>query len=194
MKLVTKDATMRFGGLTAVSALAIEIDKGEIVGLIGPNGAGKTTAFNMITGVYAPTEGRILFDGQDITGRQPHQINKAGIARTFQNIRLFSTMSVLENVLVGCAVRERPNWINATLRTPGYRKHDRESHQFAMELLSETGLAEPRQRRRHGPPVRQAAQARDRPRPRDQAFPPPPRRARGGHEPPGGLRAHGLHP
>jgi len=142
MKLVTKGATMRFGGLTAVSELKLEIGQGEIVGLIGPNGAGKTTAFNMITGVYAPTEGRIFFDGQDITGRQPHQINKAGIARTFQNIRLFSTMNVLENVLVGCAVRERPNWINATLRTPGYRKHDRESHEFAMELLSETGLAE----------------------------------------------------
>jgi branched-chain amino acid transport system ATP-binding protein len=142
MKLVTQGATMRFGGLTAVSDLRIGIEKGEIVGLIGPNGAGKTTAFNMITGVYAPSEGRIVFDGRDITGRQPHQINHAGIARTFQNIRLFSTMSVLENVLVGCAVRERPNWINSTLRTPDYRRHDRESHGFAMELLAETGLAE----------------------------------------------------
>ena len=99
MKLETKGATMRFGGLTAVSDFNIAIDSGEIVGLIGPNGAGKTTAFNMITGVYAPTEGRIRFDGRDITGREPHLINKAGVARTFQNIRLFSTMSVLENVL-----------------------------------------------------------------------------------------------
>ena len=142
MKLETKGATMRFGGLTAVSDFNIAIDSGEIVGLIGPNGAGKTTAFNMITGVYAPTEGRIQFDGRDITGHQPHLINKAGIARTFQNIRLFSTMSVLENVLVGCAVRERPTWINSVLRTPGYRRRDKESHDFARELLAETGLSE----------------------------------------------------
>jgi branched-chain amino acid transport system ATP-binding protein len=142
MKLETKGATMRFGGLTAVSDFNIAINRGEIVGLIGPNGAGKTTAFNMITGVYAPTEGRIQFDGRDITGRQPHQITQAGIARTFQNIRLFSTMTVLENVLVGCAVREKPSWFNSVLRTPGYRRHDRESHAFARELLAETGLSE----------------------------------------------------
>ncbi len=142
MKLKTDAATMRFGGLTAVSALDLEIDSGEIVGLIGPNGAGKTTAFNMITGVYAPSEGKILFEGRDMTGRSPHSITEAGIARTFQNIRLFSTMSVLENVLVGCAVRERPNWFNSVLRTPGYRKRSKASHDFAMELLAETGLAE----------------------------------------------------
>lgn len=142
MMLETKGATMRFGGLTAVSDLNILIDQGEIVGLIGPNGAGKTTAFNMVTGVYEPSQGRILFDGRDITGKPAHRITEAGVARTFQNIRLFSTMSVLENVLVGCAVRERPTWINSVLRTPGYRRHDRESHGFARELLDETGLAE----------------------------------------------------
>jgi branched-chain amino acid transport system ATP-binding protein len=142
MKLRTEKATMRFGGLTAVSELGLEIGEGEIVGLIGPNGAGKTTAFNMITGVYRPTEGRVLFDGKDITGRKPHSITEAGVARTFQNIRLFPSMSVLENVLVGCTVRERPNWLNSTLRTPGYLRRDRESRGFAMELLSETGLAE----------------------------------------------------
>lgn len=142
MMLETKGATMRFGGLTAVSELGVSIDQGEIVGLIGPNGAGKTTAFNMVTGVYEPTEGRILFAGKDITGKAAHAITEAGIARTFQNIRLFSTMSVLENVLVGCAVRERPSWYSAVLRTPGYRRRDRESHDFARELLAETGLVE----------------------------------------------------
>ncbi|MBL8966237.1 MAG: ABC transporter ATP-binding protein [Spirochaetaceae bacterium] len=132
---------MRFGGLTAVSDLNIGIEAGEIVGLIGPNGAGKTTAFNMITGVYAPTEGGIFLDGKAITGSKPHHITKAGIARTFQNIRLFPTMSVLENVLVGCAVRERPNWFASTLRLPGYRRRAKESRAFALELLEATGLA-----------------------------------------------------
>ena len=141
MKLVTNGATMRFGGLVAVSALNLEIDKSEIVGLIGPNGAGKTTAFNMITGVYAPTEGRIAFEGKDITGTQPHRITEAGIARTFQNIRLFSTMSVLENVLVGSTVRENANWMNSVLGTPGYRRRAKEARDFAMDLLADTGLA-----------------------------------------------------
>jgi len=142
MKLVTQGATMRFGGLVAVSDLKLEIDQNEIVGLIGPNGAGKTTAFNMITGVYAPTEGHILFEGKDITGKPPHRITEAGIARTFQNIRLFPTMTVLENVMVGSTVQERPNWISSVLGTPGYRKRSRETHEFAMDLLAETGLVE----------------------------------------------------
>jgi branched-chain amino acid transport system ATP-binding protein len=142
MKLVTNSATMRFGGLVAVSDLKLEIDKGEIVGLIGPNGAGKTTAFNMITGVYTPTEGRIVFQGKDITGRKPHSIMDAGIARTFQNIRLFSTMSVVENVLVGSTVRERASWVTSVLGTPGYRKRAKEQYDFAMDLLAETGLAQ----------------------------------------------------
>ncbi|HOX31411.1 MAG TPA: ABC transporter ATP-binding protein [Spirochaetales bacterium] len=141
MKLETKSITMRFGGLTAVSGLDMAIEPGEIVGLIGPNGAGKTTAFNMITGVYAPTEGRVLLDGRDITGWSPHRITEAGIARTFQNIRLFGTMSALENVLVGCALRERPTFVGSTLRLPGYRRRERESRAFALELLGQTGLA-----------------------------------------------------
>jgi branched-chain amino acid transport system ATP-binding protein len=142
MKLETRGVTMRFGGLTAVSGLDVSIEKGEIVGLIGPNGAGKTTAFNAITGVYAPTEGRVLLDGKDITGWSPHRITEAGIARTFQNIRLFPTMSALENVLVACALREGPSLVGATLRLPGYRRRERESRQLAMELLAQTGLAE----------------------------------------------------
>jgi branched-chain amino acid transport system ATP-binding protein len=142
MKLVTESATMRFGGLVAVSDLKLDIGENEVVGLIGPNGAGKTTAFNMITGVYRPTQGRILFEGKDITGHQPHNITKAGIARTFQNIRLFSTMSVLENVMIGSTVQERPDWVSSVLGTPGYRKRARASHDFAMDLLAETGLVE----------------------------------------------------
>ena len=142
MMLSTQGATMRFGGLVAVSDLKLDIGKDEIVGLIGPNGAGKTTAFNMITGVYEPTEGSILFNGKDITGKPPHSITKAGIARTFQNIRLFSTMNVLENVMVGATVQERPNWISSVVGTPGYRKHAKETHDFAMDLLEETGLVE----------------------------------------------------
>jgi branched-chain amino acid transport system ATP-binding protein len=142
MKLVIQGATMRFGGLTAVSDLKVEVDKGEIVGLIGPNGAGKTTAFNMITGVYKPTEGRIVYEDKDITGKPAHRITEAGIARTFQNIRLFSTMTVLENVMVGSTVQERPNWITSVLGTPGYRKRAKETQDFAMDLLAETELAD----------------------------------------------------
>ena len=142
MKLVTNDVTMRFGGLLAVSGLNLEIGDSEIVGLIGPNGAGKTTAFNMITGVYEPTAGRIVFQGKDITGRKSHSITEAGIARTFQNIRLFSTMSVLENVLVGSTVREKATWITSVLGTPGYRRRAKEAREFAMDLLADTGLAE----------------------------------------------------
>jgi branched-chain amino acid transport system ATP-binding protein len=142
MKLVTSEVSMRFGGLLAVSGLNLEIDNSEIVGLIGPNGAGKTTAFNMITGVYEPTEGSIVFQGKDITGKPSHAITEAGIARTFQNIRLFSTMTVLENVLVGSTVREKANWINSVLGTPGYRRNAKEAREFAMELLADTGLAE----------------------------------------------------
>jgi branched-chain amino acid transport system ATP-binding protein len=96
----------------------------------------------MITGVYEPTEGSIVFQGKDITGKPSHAITEAGIARTFQNIRLFSTMSVLENVLVGSTVREKANWINSVLGTPGYRRNAKEAREFAMELLADTGLAE----------------------------------------------------
>ena len=142
MMLSTQGATMRFGGLVAVSDLQLQIDKDEIVGLIGPNGAGKTTAFNMITGVYEPTVGKIIFKDKDITGKPPHCITEAGIARTFQNIRLFSTMTVLENVLVGSTCREKAGWIRSVLGTPGYRKHAKDTHEFALDLLAETGLSE----------------------------------------------------
>lgn len=94
--LETSDLSKSFGGIKAVQNFLIHIDEGEVIGLIGPNGAGKTTAFNLLTGVYTPTTGKILFDGKDITGRKPYQITALGIARTFQNIRLFGELSVLE--------------------------------------------------------------------------------------------------
>jgi branched-chain amino acid transport system ATP-binding protein len=138
--LSTERVTMRFGGLTAVSGLDVRIEKDEIVGLIGPNGAGKTTAFNVITGMNRPTKGRVLFAGEDITGKPRHEIARRGIARTFQNIRLFKEMSVLENVLVGCHQRLRPNLFESTLHLPGYRRRDGEARAFALELLREVGL------------------------------------------------------
>jgi branched-chain amino acid transport system ATP-binding protein len=131
---------MKFGGLTAVSELGIEIAKNQIVGLIGPNGAGKTTAFNVITGMNAPTAGRVIFKGEEITGLPRHQVTRRGIARTFQNIRLFRELSVLENVLVGCHLAMDTNLFAATLHLPSYRRKDREARAFALELLEQVGL------------------------------------------------------
>ncbi|GHV81787.1 ABC transporter ATP-binding protein [Spirochaetia bacterium] len=138
--LETKNVTMQFGGLTAVSEFSITVSDGDIVGLIGPNGAGKTTAFNMITGVYAPTKGSILFNGKEIAGKQPHKITEAGIARTFQNIRLFHEMSVLENLLVACNLREKPNLFESVLHLPGYMAREKKSRDFALNLLESVGL------------------------------------------------------
>jgi len=138
--LRTEHVTMRFGGLVAVSDLAIEIQKGEIVGLIGPNGAGKTTAFNVITGMNRPTEGKVLLDGKDVTGLPRHAITRRGVARTFQNIRLFKELTVLENVLVGCHLSMDAGLFSATLHLPGYRRKDRAARAFAMDLLRLVGL------------------------------------------------------
>jgi branched-chain amino acid transport system ATP-binding protein len=138
--LRTEQVTMTFGGLTAVSALDVSIEKDDIVGLIGPNGAGKTTAFNVITGMNRPTKGRVFYGGEDITGLPRHEITRRGVARTFQNIRLFKELSVLENVLVGCHLRMDANLFEATLHLPGYRRRDREARAFAMDLLAKVGL------------------------------------------------------
>ncbi len=139
--LRTNSVSMRFGGLTAVADLNIQIEKNEIVGLIGPNGAGKTTAFNTITGVYKPTEGRIFFRGKDVTGAKPHHITELGIARTFQNIRLFKDMNVLENVLVATHLRMNVGVFSSTFHLPGYLRKERQAREFAMELLESVGLA-----------------------------------------------------
>lgn len=138
--LETKAITMRFGGITAVNNLSIEVNKGEIVALIGPNGAGKTTAFNMITGVYTPTQGKILYGGKDITGLKPDQITKNGIARTFQNIRLFKKLSVLENILIARHLRLESNFLSATFRLPKYRNEEKQMREKVHALIEEFGL------------------------------------------------------
>jgi branched-chain amino acid transport system ATP-binding protein len=140
--LRTDDVTMQFGGLTAVSGFSIEVNRDEIVGLIGPNGAGKTTVFNMITGVYTPTSGEILLDGKNIAGKRPHVITGAGIARTFQNIRLFHGMTVLENILAARALREKPNLFESVLHLPAYLAKEKRSREFALEMLGSVGLLE----------------------------------------------------
>ncbi len=140
--LIADGATMRFGGLTAVSGLSLEVGPGEIVGLIGPNGAGKTTAFNMITGVYRPTSGSITWKGRDITGMAPHRITQLGLARTFQNIRLFREMNVLENVLVASNLRMNVGFFSSLLHTPAYRAREREGREEALRLLDQVGLAQ----------------------------------------------------
>ena len=133
-------ATMRFGGLVAVNDLNMHIDSQEIVALIGPNGAGKTTAFNMITGVYAPTEGSVILQGRSITRMRPDRIASAGIARTFQNIRLFKALTVLDNVLIAQHVRLTASWLGVVLRSPRYRKEEARACERAKELLTYMGL------------------------------------------------------
>ena len=134
-------ATMRFGGITAVSEFDMAIPQGLITGLIGPNGAGKTTVFNMITGFYTPTSGNIRFAGKTITGAAPHSICKYGIARTFQNIRLFSGLSTLQNVMVGARLRQKSAWWMAPLQLPLVRREEREAREQAMRLLERLDLA-----------------------------------------------------
>jgi branched-chain amino acid transport system ATP-binding protein len=131
---------MRFGGLTAVRDVSLTVDSGEIVGLIGPNGAGKTTFFNCLTGLYVPTEGTVTYRGT-VLPPKPHLVTQAGIARTFQNIRLFANMTVLENVLVGRHTRTREGLMSALVRGPGYHRAEARSRARAMELLEFTGLA-----------------------------------------------------
>lgn len=138
--LRTDKITMKFGGLVAVSNFDIEIKNGQIVGLIGPNGAGKTTVFNMVTGVYTPTEGSIYFENKDITGIKVHEITKLGIARTFQNIRLFKELSVLDNVLIANHMRLKSNVLSSILKTPDYIKKEKYMYEKSMHLLKEVGL------------------------------------------------------
>src|SRR5580765_1507029 len=125
-----------FGGLVAVNDVNFTVPTGSIVSLIGPNGAGKTTFFNMITGVYRPTAGRVVFDGQDVTGKPPHEVTARGVGRTFQNIRLFREMTAVENVLVGMHCRLRGGILRTVLRTPGLRREERQAEERARELLA----------------------------------------------------------
>jgi branched-chain amino acid transport system ATP-binding protein len=142
--LKTNQVTIRFGGLVAVNSLDMAVREGEIYGLIGPNGAGKTTIFNLLTGVYEPTSGEIHFCDQRIDGKRPYEISRCGVSRTFQNIRLFPGMSVLENVMTACHIHARQNLFDAVLRTPRFEKDERQHRDFSLELLEIFNLADER--------------------------------------------------
>jgi len=139
--LQTDKATIRFGGLCAVNELDMSVKGGEIFGLIGPNGAGKTTIFNLLTGVYQPTSGSIYFDGQRIDGLRPYQIAGRGVSRTFQNIRLFPSMSVLENVMTACHIHMGQKLFDAVLRTPRFARDEKKHREYCFELLEIFDLA-----------------------------------------------------
>ena len=134
--------TKRFGGLLAVDDVSFGIPERTIVSLIGPNGAGKTTYFNMLTGLYRPTEGRILFDGRDITRSRPDVITARGVARTFQNIRLFGALTAIENVMIGHHARMRAGVFGAVLRPPWVRREEKETRERARDLLKYVGVKE----------------------------------------------------
>ena len=140
--LKTNNITIVFGGLKAVDNFSIEIKKGELVGLIGPNGAGKTTVFNMLTGVYTPTSGTVELNGEDVTKLSPHVRVKKGIARTFQNIRLFKRMSVLENVKVAANVNMNYGILDGIFKTKKYWAQEDKATEEAIEILEVLGLAE----------------------------------------------------
>lgn len=133
--LEVQNLGISFGGLRAVDDFNLQVKKGQLYGLIGPNGAGKTTVFNLLTGVYKPNEGIIRLDGMDITGRSNIEINKAGIARTFQNIRLFKDQTVLDNVKIGLHNKYHYNTFEGIFRLPGYKKTEKQMDERAMELL-----------------------------------------------------------
>lgn len=138
--LTLNNITMRFGGLTAVNDVNMQIEHGSITGLIGPNGAGKTTVFNMISGFYKPTSGTIELDGKVVSGLPPHIVCKRHIARTFQNIRLFTGLNVLQNVMVGAHVRQKSSWLAGALHIPNAAQEERHIRDSAMDLLKRVHL------------------------------------------------------
>ena len=138
--LSVQGLSKRFGGLAALDKVDFTVARGRIAGLIGPNGAGKTTLFNAVTGLYTVTEGTVLFDGRHITGKPPHEVVRAGLARTFQNIRLFANMTALENVMVGCHCRTRANALGAILRTKTVREEEKAIAGRAHDCLEMVGL------------------------------------------------------
>lgn len=143
--LEIKDCTVQFGGLKAVSSLSLEIGEGELVGLIGPNGAGKTTAFNLVTGVYRPTSGEILFQGKSLVGQHPCKIAAAGVARTFQNIRLFTSLSVFDNVRSACVMHQKHGIRQSLWRGRSFQKEEEEVEKTVMELLEIFNLGSQRE-------------------------------------------------
>jgi branched-chain amino acid transport system ATP-binding protein len=137
-----ENVTMMFGGLRAVSNVDLRIDEGEIVALIGPNGAGKTTFFNLMTGIYRATEGSVLFNGRELGGLKPHEVCQIGIARTFQNIRLFANMTTLENVMVGRHSRSKAGPLGAVLRTPAFKREEQHTVDEALQRLKFVNLTD----------------------------------------------------
>jgi branched-chain amino acid transport system ATP-binding protein len=140
--LEARQVTKQFGGLTAVSDVDFALEEGTIASIIGPNGAGKTTFFNMVSGLYHPTKGRLIFQGRDLGRLRPNRIAHLGIGRTFQNIRLFNNMTALENVLVGMHSRLHSSWIGAILRPPGVAHEEEQARQKAHKLLDYVGLGD----------------------------------------------------
>jgi branched-chain amino acid transport system ATP-binding protein len=140
--LEVRDVTLRFGGLVALDSVAFQIKRGEILGLIGPNGAGKTTCFNVMTGVYRPTSGQVLLENEPISKSKRFEITRRGIARTFQNIRLFGEMTALENVVVGTDARHKTSVVGALLRLPRHHREEAEAVERAMALLEFVGIAD----------------------------------------------------
>jgi branched-chain amino acid transport system ATP-binding protein len=138
--LELKDVVMQFGGVTAINRLNLHVNKGEILALIGPNGAGKTTVFNVVTGVYTPTSGEILFKGSSVIGKKRHKITEAGIARTFQNVRLFGEMTALENVMTASDVHKKSGVVGALFGSPRARREEAASKVRALELLAFMGI------------------------------------------------------
>ncbi|AFV12563.1 high-affinity branched-chain amino acid transport ATP-binding protein LivG [Thermacetogenium phaeum DSM 12270] len=143
--LELKDITIQFGGLMAVDHVSLRVEKGWISALIGPNGAGKSTIFNMITGLYKPSAGKVYFQGRDITGLKPYRITALGIARTFQNIRLFKNLSVLDNTRIGRHCRGRTGMLGAITRLPGVKKEEKEIEERACEALRAVDLLDKRE-------------------------------------------------
>jgi branched-chain amino acid transport system ATP-binding protein len=138
--LELKNLTMKFGGVTALNEVNLHVSKGEIAALIGPNGAGKTTVFNVVTGVYKPTSGEVNFNGQSVVGRKRYQVTKMGVARTFQNIRLFGESTALENVVTGADVHSKSGVVGAIFGTPRSRREEAAALERGMELLEFMGL------------------------------------------------------
>lgn len=137
-----QNITQQFGGLVAVSNVSMEVEENKIVGIIGPNGAGKTTFFNIITGMYTPTKGKVYYMDRDITGLKPHKITELGLARTFQNIRLFGNMTVLENVIVGMHCRTKSTAFDAIIKSKRHRQEEQQNIERAAQYLQKTGLWE----------------------------------------------------
>jgi ABC-type branched-subunit amino acid transport system ATPase component len=182
--LVVKDITQTFGGLRALGGVSFTVAKGSIHSIIGPNGAGKTTLFNVLTGVYRPDAGSIQIEGREIRGKPPETIARLGMARTFQNIRLFGAMTVFENVKVGMHTRLRYSYLDALLRTPRMRRAEEAATDKIMELLERVGLAKNARTRSPAtcPTASSAASRSPAPSPW-QAPPPAAGRTRSRHEP-----------